>query len=119
MPSRAVSGWTGETGRGVPRDSQTMRQPASRLPARSRSRRKTSAPASVPAERNVGSVEALTSLTLGVVMVVAALVPRSLKQVLMLGLGGGLLYRGLTGDCGFYRALGVDTAEKPPVATKG
>lgn len=93
-----------------------MRRAARNSPARPRSRRKTSdAPATVPESksRNVGSIEALLSLVLGALMVVAALVPRSFKQVFLLGLGGGLVYRGLTGECGFYKAVGIDTAKGP------
>ena len=62
--------------------------------------------------RNVGSLEGVLSMTLGVLLVVAALFPRSIRQLLMLGIGGGLLYRGTTGQCGVYKALGVSTAEK-------
>lgn len=51
---------------------------------------------------------------LGVLLVVGALFPRSLKQLLMLGLGGSLFYRGMQGHCEVYRALGIDTT-KPPV----
>lgn len=89
-----------------------MRRASPNSPARPRTRRKTAdAPSSAPAEpRNVGSIEALLSLTVGALMIVAALVPRSFKQVFLLGLGGGLLHRGLTGECGFYKAVGVNTA---------
>ena len=91
-----------------------MRRAASNSPARPRTRRKPAAtlpevPTSAP--RNVGSIEALLSLTLGVLMVVAALVPRSFKQLFLLGFGGGLVYRGLTGNCGLYQAAGIDTAK--------
>ena len=51
-------------------------------------------------------------MTLGVLLVVAALFPRSIRQLLMLGIGGGLLYRGTTGRCEVYKALGVSTNEK-------
>lgn len=90
-----------------------MRRAAQTSPARPRTRRKPAdlrptAPA--PAPRNVGSIEALLSLALGVAMVVAALVPRSFKQLFLLGVGGGLAYRGLTGNCGVYKAVGIDTA---------
>ena len=61
--------------------------------------------------RNVGSVEGVLSMTLGVLLVAAALFPRSIRQLLMLGIGGGLLYRGMTGQSEVYKALGVNTAE--------
>lgn len=107
-----------------------MRSAARNSTPRSRSRRKTTEAAPVIPKappRNVGPIEALLSLTLGVSMVIAALVPRSLKQLLLLGLGGGLAYRGLTGECGVYRAAGIDTTGgsrlgqangKVPAATK-
>ena len=44
-------------------------------------------------------------------MVIAALVPRSFKQLFLLGLGGGLLHRDPDGECGFYQAAGIDTAK--------
>ncbi len=59
----------------------------------------------------MGSLEGAVSLTLGILLVVAALFPRSIKQLLMLGIGGGLAYRGVSGQCGVYKALGVDTTK--------
>ena len=107
-----------------------MRRAAQPAPHRSRSRRKTAAadtpatppptlePASTP-PRNVGSVEALLSLTVGVLMVVAALVPRPFRQRVLLGFGGALAYRGLTGNCGVYQAVGIDTAKGSLLAQVG
>ena len=40
---------------------------------------------------------------------IAALFPRSLKQLLLLGMGGGLVYRGVTSHCGLYQALDLNT----------
>ena len=97
-----------------------MRRAAQSSPTRPRTRRKAAPTAlAAPSEaaapalptRNVGSVEALLSLTLGVLMVVAALVPRSFKQLFLLGFGGLLAYRGLTGHSGFYASAGIDTAQ--------
>ena len=97
--------------------------------ARSRSRKKTAAPDSTPALSpeispeeteapaatgiNVDPLEGKLSVVLGILFVITALFPRSLKQLLTLSLGGGLLYRGLTGHCGVYQALGVDTKKEP------
>lgn len=64
-------------------------------------------------DRNVGSVEAVLSMGLGVLLIVGALFPRSIKQLLMLGLGSSLVYRGMQGNCKLYRALGMDTTETP------
>lgn len=103
----------GQAVRPLSRDCVAMRRASPDSPARPRSRSKikgATPSAPVVESRNVGSIEALLSLTLGVLMVVAALVPRSFKQLFLLGLGGGLLHRGLTGECGFYKAVGVNTA---------
>ena len=62
-------------------------------------------------DKNVGSLEAAFSLTLGVLLVIAALFPRSIRQLLMLGIGGGLAYRGMKRDCEVYRSLGIDTSK--------
>ena len=62
--------------------------------------------------RNVGSLEGALSVGLGVLFLVAAVFPRSIKQLLMLSLGGGLLYRGMTGHSSVYQAMGVDTAKE-------
>ena len=106
-----------------------MRRAAQPASKRSRSRRKTAAdtpatprPASEPASippRNVGSVEALLSLTVGVLMVVAALVPRTFRQLFLLTFGSALAYRGLTGNCGVYKAVGIDTAKGSLLAQVG
>lgn len=53
-------------------------------------------------------------MVLGVLLVVAALFPRSIKQLLMLGIGGGLLFRGVTGHCSLYQNLGINTAKDSP-----
>ena len=68
-------------------------------------------PAAESSGRNVDSTEAVLSMTLGVLLVVAALFPRSIRGLLMLGIGGGLLYRGATGRCEVYKVLGVNTSE--------
>ncbi len=74
------------------------------------------APAPVPDEpaapgpkRNVSSLESGLSLAAGVLFLVSALFPRSIKQLLLLGMGGWLTYRGMTGRCDLYGVLGIDT----------
>ena len=100
---------------------------ASNSPARSRARKKavepgeteTSAAESTPAlsapsdSQNVDPLEGKVSVAAGVLFIIAALFPRSLKQLVMLSLGGGLLYRGMTGHCGVYQALNIDTKKTP------
>lgn len=98
--------------------------------ARNRPRKKAAAPEPVPAvapeaapilpERsvtltggqNVSELEGALSVGMGLLFVIAALFPRSLKQLVMLSLGGGLLYRGMTRHCGVYEAMGVDTTNE-------
>ncbi len=70
-------------------------------------------PADLMAGRNVGSLEGALSVGLGVLFVIAALFPRSIRQLVMLSLGSGLLYRGVTGHCGVYQSMGIDTAKEP------
>ncbi len=67
-------------------------------------------PAAPTGGRNVGELEGALSMGMGVLFVIAALFPRSIKQLVMLSLGGSLLYRGMTGHCGVYQAMGIDTA---------
>ncbi len=64
----------------------------------------------VASRKNVGELESAISLAAGVLLLVAALFPRSLKQLLLLGLGAGLTHRGLTRECGVYKALDIDTS---------
>ena len=74
------------------------------------------APALVPDEpttsgptRNINSLEGGLSVTAGLLFLVAALFPRSIKQLLLVSVGGWLTYRGMTGRCNLYAALGIDT----------
>lgn len=60
---------------------------------------------------NVGEGERLVSVAAGVILGIAGLSRRSLPGLLVAGIGGGLLNRGMTGHCPAYAQLGVDTAE--------
>ncbi len=101
-----------------------MKNEAARAKSRSRPRKKAEtsaapAPAQSPAQpppapgnpKNVGTLESAASLALGVLFLAGALFPRSLKQFFLLGVGGGLVYRGMTSHCGLYQALGLDSAK--------
>jgi uncharacterized membrane protein len=68
---------------------------------------------------NVSAVERRVSLAAGGALAVYAL-RRSLDHLLLLGLGGYLVYRGTTGNCQVYQALGLSTAfdEEVPSAPK-
>ena len=58
--------------------------------------------------RNVGPTDRLISLGLGGCLTVAGLAGRKVEPISLLA-GGYLLYRGLTGNCCIYQALGVGT----------
>jgi uncharacterized membrane protein len=60
---------------------------------------------------NVGSTERLCSSLAGGALVLLGLSRMSLAGLVLAGLGGSLLYRGTTGQCQLYKALGVNTAE--------
>lgn len=63
---------------------------------------------------NVGPTERQLSLVAGGILVIAGLARRSLAGLLTAGLGGGLLYRGATGHCNVYSALGKNTTSRTP-----
>jgi len=63
---------------------------------------------------NVGAVERRVSLALGGMLALYAL-RRSLGHLLLLGLGGYLVYRGTTGNCQVYQALGLSTSSDEEV----
>ena len=59
---------------------------------------------------NVGTAERIGSAALGALLVGGALLRPSFGR-LILGLGGAaLIQRGLSGYCGLYQSLGVNTA---------
>lgn len=61
---------------------------------------------------NINSFERNASLGAGAALIAFAMVHRSpLQSLLIAGLGIGCVYRGVTGHCHFYEALGIDTAE--------
>ncbi len=59
---------------------------------------------------NVGKGERKVSLAAGAIMAFAGLRRRDLPGLIAAGIGGALLYRGSTGHCSAYKALGVSTA---------
>lgn len=62
--------------------------------------------------RNVGQTERWISLGAGGLLAAAALKRRGVLGAAAAALGAELLYRGVTGFCPIYGALGIDTAEK-------
>jgi uncharacterized membrane protein len=61
---------------------------------------------------NVGEVERWASAIGGTLLVANGLRHRSLGNLALALIGGGLIHRGLTGHCGAYEALHIDTSDK-------
>jgi uncharacterized membrane protein len=66
---------------------------------------------------NVGDKERLLSLRGGAALGLYGLSRRSLGGLALAAVSGSLVYRGVTGHCGAYQALGVSTAEPVGPAT--
>jgi uncharacterized membrane protein len=63
---------------------------------------------------NVGPDERAVSVAAGAILGLLGLSRRSLPGLAIAGLGSMLLYRGVTGQCGLYEKLGLDTAKPDP-----
>ena len=61
---------------------------------------------------NVNEDERWVSLLAGGALTGLGLLRGGMSGLLTLGAGAGLLYRGMTGHCHLYEALGVNTADK-------
>jgi uncharacterized membrane protein len=61
---------------------------------------------------NVGDSERAVSAASGAIVALLGLSRRSLPGLLMAGVGGALVYRGASGHCHAYQALGINTAEE-------
>src|SRR5215218_345119 len=61
--------------------------------------------------QNVGAGERMVSSAAGAILVMQGLGKRDLVGLLIAGVGGALAYRGATGHCSAYQALGLDTAK--------
>jgi len=61
---------------------------------------------------NVGQAERLASTIGGGVLLAAGLVRGGFKGLVTAGLGAALVYRGQTGHCSLYDAIGANTAEQ-------
>lgn len=59
---------------------------------------------------NVNDQERLISGAAGAVLALMGISRRSIPGLLMVGIGGGLMYRAATGHCDVYEKLGIDTA---------
>ncbi|MBY0227860.1 MAG: DUF2892 domain-containing protein [Gemmataceae bacterium] len=68
--------------------------------------------------QNVGNIERWASLVTGGIFAAGAAMSKSTGCQIVCGtLGAGLLWRGLSGNCALYSALGVDTAHERGEAT--
>jgi uncharacterized membrane protein len=63
---------------------------------------------------NVGHSERLVSSLAGACLLAAGLSSSRKGSLLMAGLGGALLYRGMSGTCHTYKALGINTHRRSP-----
>ncbi len=61
--------------------------------------------------QNVSQMERLASVIAGgtILMTMGGL--RSVRGMAATAIGSGLIWRGLTGHCGLYERIGIDTAE--------
>jgi uncharacterized membrane protein len=64
------------------------------------------------ATKNVGDIERWISIAGGGLLAALGLSRRSLGGLALAGLGAGFIYRGLSGHCPCYSALGISTAER-------
>ena len=60
---------------------------------------------------NVGQTERIVSLAAGSILALLGLGRRDALGLVIGGVGGGLLYRGATGHCHTYQALGIDSTD--------
>ncbi len=65
---------------------------------------------------NVGDVERVVSVMGGGLLTLFGATRGGLTGLGLAVLGGGLIYRGVTGHCEAYQSLGVDTADAPSQA---
>ena len=61
-------------------------------------------------EVNVGEVERAISLVVGEALAVRALQRMDVVNLALVAIGAGLIFRGATGHCGLYKALGMHCA---------
>lgn len=59
--------------------------------------------------QNVGDVERVISAVSGAAMIIQGLRKRSLWGLGMAAFGAGSIYRGVSGECALYKALGIST----------
>ena len=65
---------------------------------------------------NIGTTERAISTAAGVLLAVAGLSRRSIGGAVAAALGGGLIYRGVSGHCDVLEALGIDRSDAAAIA---
>lgn len=63
-------------------------------------------------EENISRDEQKMSLWGGTALLAAGILKGRLSGLLLVGLGASLLYRGSTGHCHLYEAMGFDTSDR-------
>lgn len=64
-------------------------------------------------EPNVGGQERILCIAAGSALALLGISRRSVPGIILGALGGGLIYRGATGHCSVYQAIGVDSTHRP------
>jgi uncharacterized membrane protein len=65
---------------------------------------------------NVGSTERTVSTAVGALLALGGLSRRSAGGLALAAIGGGLIYRGVSGHCPVYQAAGINTADEMSAA---
>jgi hypothetical protein len=68
---------------------------------------------------NLGNTERQISLAAGAVAAIFGVARRDVPGLLLAALGAGLVYRGASGHCGVYDALGIDSRNTDGGKTAG
>ena len=68
---------------------------------------------------NVSDDERQLSLIIGATILVGGTLLASTRSFLTAAVGLGLIYRGMTGHCMGYKALGISTADESETAPRG
>jgi uncharacterized membrane protein len=84
------------------------RSPARHLPASNQT---------CASQKNVGDAERVASVIGGGLMILNAIPSRPISALLLGGFGAALVYRGITGHCECYKALGISTRNAEGRAT--
>ena len=65
-------------------------------------------------QKNVGDSERAVSVAAGAIVALSGITRGTLRGLLMAGVGGMLIHRGVTGRCAAYTSLGINTADEGP-----